>query len=387
MAAAPPSIISPLQQKQQTENEKKGYPGASSDGVFQYNQPLMWFNTTTHELVGRFLNTSGLDMFFPPSFEYELASYIFNCADHTITHAYSSVANFNTARLVHLVATSKNKPLDKLFVDRLNHVTGKWEEARLEWVANMAKLRDTLNVEKRENGNGNEEEEEGNVVDEEKIRMCCVESCMSFGELTIRLVVAALYMTFVARLHLTNFVHDNHVLIKLQDLFSNDSDDLNLWYDTFVQQLFDQKLSNANVLLQIGGKLKKDEFVAEYLASDDEKKRTELINKHGALTHEDYYLGDFLMDLVFFVWKQYQTCFVDDGMMDTPQDGEAGQDVVENSSKQINQNSNERLIPHAAVVHLHNLVHYSRAAAENTPESVTNEKNIISFLNQINKKQ
>lgn len=337
----PPELMSTRQHKQQSEQEKKGYPGVSTDGIFQYNQPLTWFNTTTHDLVGQFLNTAGLDMFFPPSFEYELVAYIFNCADYSISHAYSNVSNFNTARLIHLIESNQKK-LDELFVDRLNHVTAKWEEARVVWITSLAKMRDTINSDKN--------------LDEE-IRLCCAESNMAFGELTIRLVVAALYMTFVARLHLTNFVHDNHFLLKLQDIFDCDGEK-ETWYDIIVQQLFDQQF--ARTLLQIGGKLKTDDFVAEYLASDDEKKRAELINKHGALTHEDYYLGDFLMDLVLFVWKQYQTCFVDDEVIDDEKNSTSS---------------------------LHKLVRYSRAVADNTPESVTNEKNIISFLNQINKKK
>lgn len=358
----------------------KDFPKVSCDGVFQYNQPLTWFNMPTGELIARFLETIGLDLFFPQSFEYEFVAYAFNCIDFTISHPYSKVRGFNTARVANLVSqTAAGAKLGDEFVLRLDYVTEQWDTAREAWVGTLDRLRRAIRRHDERNGtdDGQDGDPEGGGNCEEQIRNCCVATGHAIGELLVNLVVATLYISYVSRLHLANLIHDNYILLRLEQVFKDGGENLDAWYVGVKQRIFDMR--STTELLQIGGKLKKADFVDEYFRTDDDKARADIVNRNGALTHEDYYLGDFLMDIIFFLWKQYQTCFVDDDVYS---------DLANLGPEEQMDGVNCDVppwLPRPIGLALCRRAGYFKAPPENAPENATNEKNIISFLNQINK--
>ena len=386
------------QMKKETDkaSEEKELPGVSCDGVFQYNQPLSWFKMSTHDLVKRFLNVIGLDMFFPKSFEYELTAYIINALDYTATHPDSSVKRFSTGRITRL-AVDKQLTLDPDFSQKLDYVCAQWDSARASWVEALRRLQHLMTWDENEKENGeNGENGENEGSKEELFRQCCSSVCLTFSDMLINVVLAALYITYVSRLHLCDYIHDNHVLLCLEELFRENADNgtettkeearqdqdqrIRAWFEGFKRKLFDSRLISPRNIFQIGGKLKNSQFVHDYFATDDDKARAEIVNKNGALTHEDYHLGDFLMDVIFFLWKQYQTNFIDD---------ETTSQIFEGCADETYANVEfPSWLPREICIGLCARVHYFKAPFEDTNvknENVTNEKNIISFLNQINK--
>lgn len=361
---------------------EKDLPGASSDGIFQYNQPLTWFNTTTNQLINGFLDTVGIDMFFPKSIEYELCAYCANCLDYTATHAYSSVRRFNSARIANLAAAKDNR-LEEAERDRLDYVCEKWDEARLAWIAALDAFRSSVREQEEMPSPQNEQGEPPSSPDELQTRAEAIGH--TFSDLLISIVLAALYTTFVSRLHLTNFVHDNFVLLYFDKLFRSDSEGKAgtqtgegkagtqaEWYAGFKSKLFDMGNADPESLLPIAGKLKNEAFVKDYFDASDDKERAAIINKNGALTHENYYLGDLLLDFIFFLWKHYQTyCCLDDSLVKSWGDQEkpAGARLVD-------------WLPASVCLDLSRRVRYSPGRP--APHEATNEKNIISILGRLN---
>lgn len=368
-----------------SENNPFGnFPQASLDDIFQYNQKLEWFGTSTHEAIDSFLKNLNIAMFMPKSFEYELTAYIFNCLDWCLAHPNRSMLAFNLSR----VQKKMNNTLDKKYENELVFLCKQWDKICKNVVSYALELQNLCHLfkvtrhdkqqqqkqkqqeqeqDKDDQKTSNNEEVDDIDEDEEKIldKMCQVFTLefQAIGEMIASGTIAALYMFMITRAFLVKLSHDNDFLNYLTThVFNNspDDDDDEIkwleWYKNIICRIFKMDNQSSSSLYNIIGKQKIAPFVNEYYEAKTDEEKHAIVVKHGPLVHEDYFFGDYLLDIILFTMKKYEA---------TSSSSSAG--LLEDDRNWISQ-----------------LVCYTRPQTSTTNENdVTNEKNIISLIASI----
>lgn len=376
--------------KSNENNPFGNFPQASLDDIFQYNQKLEWFGTSTHEAIDSFLKSLNIAMFMPKSFEYELTAYIFNCLDWCLAHPNRSMLAFNLSR----VQKKMNNTLEKKYENELVFLCKQWDKTCKDVVSYALELQDLCHLfkvtrhdkqkqeqqhQKQEQDkeqqqdddqktSNNEQVDDDIDEDEEKIldKMCQVFTLefQAISEMIASGTIAALYMFMITRAFLVKLSHDNDFLNYLTThVFNNspddDDDDDEIkwleWYKNIICRIFKMDNQSSSSLYNIIGKQKIAPFVNEYYEAQTDEEKHAIIVKHGPLVHEDYFFGDYLLDIILFTMKKYEAT----------SSSSAG--LLEDDRNWISQ-----------------LVCYTRPQTSTTNENdVTNEKNIISLLASI----